>query len=519
MEWSKALATPFLLEVVIKEPKEEGNMKSQEPSQEIDYTFYEEPYEFIDDEDIEDLFDKETSNKSANLNNIFLPPNNLHHKRGKEWSKVSIHGFRELSFSFSLLNVNRILKRQGISFKDVSTTISDYGKRKPCISNVEVERVVRVYSITHDFDDDVVTSFINMWKESSINKVISYHLVKANARSKRNSSAVGTQNIMCNFNADSLREICFGVTTNNKKFNPLDDKELFIAEDWARIYWNLYMLLVFYKVCEIDQVNEGKFFQNFHNVINLCLFTGMKMFAELELKCCFGELYQELQGFKTLDNRYMHVQDIKEHQQICFTLKKSDFLTEAYRNEYGGAVYIPKHVRNIKTNKNIHIELWVNQGMTDKSVRIEVIFSGQHPIGRIYSCETNPKTVINFKNIFNYCPNTLKPVLYLFRQVLNYSKDYGIISYYTEIQKYLKQFKGKRTRNLVPKVISIVLLILKGRLNEKEFETTISKYFKQTDTVQKTEMRNMYKELKVLLKPKKVRLIDKLREELDLYVW
>lgn len=494
-------------------------MKSQEPSQKIDYTFNEEHYKFTDNEDIDDLFDEERSNKSANLNNIFLPPNNLHHKREKEWSKVSIHGFRELSFSFSLLNVNRILKGQGISFKDVLTTISNYGKRKPCICDVEVERIVRKYSITHDFDDVVVTSFINMWKESSINKVISYYIVKANARSKRNSSTVGTQNIMCNFNADSLREICFGITTNNKKFNPLDDKELFIVEDWARIYWNLYMLLVFYKVCEINQVNEGKFFQHFHNVINLCLFTGMRMFAELELKCSYGELYQELQGFKTLDNRYMHVQDIKEHQQICFTLKNSDFLTEAYRDEYGGAVYIPKHVGDIKTNKNIDIELWVKQGITDKSVRIEVIFSGQHPIGRIYSCETNPETVINFMNIFNYCPNSLKPVLYLFRQVLNYSKDYGKTSYYTEIQKYMKQFKGKRTRNLAPKVMSIVLLILEERLNEKEFEATISKYFKQTDTVQKTEMRNMYKELNTLLKPKKVRFIDKLREELDLYVW
>ena len=247
-------------------------MKSQEPSQKIDYTFNEEHYEFTDNEDIDDLFDEERSNKSANLNNIFLPPNNLHHKREKEWSKVSIHGFRELSFSFSLLNVNRILKGQGISFKDVLTTISNYGKRKPCICDVEVERIVRKYSITHDFDDVVVTSFINMWKESSINKVISYYIVKANARSKRNSSTVGTQNIMCNFNADSLREICFGITTNNKKFNPLDDKELFIVEDWARIYWNLYMLLVFYKVCEINQVNEGKFFQHFHNFTNKILF-------------------------------------------------------------------------------------------------------------------------------------------------------------------------------------------------------------------------------------------------------
>ena len=98
------------------------------------------------------------------------------------------------------------------------------------------------------------------------------------------------------------------------------------------------MLLVFYKVCGIAQANELPFFEHFHNVINLALISGMKMFVQLDLKCSYGELYQELRGFKPMNPKYMSVDDIGTHQQIYFRIKNSDFLTEAYQNDYAGAI-------------------------------------------------------------------------------------------------------------------------------------------------------------------------------------
>jgi hypothetical protein len=109
--------------------------------------------------------------------------------------------------------------------------------------------------------------------------------------------------------------------------------------------------------------------------------------------------------------------------------------------------------------------------------------------------------------------------VYLFRQILAYSKDEGRISYYTEIHNYLQQFQWKKVRNIVPKYLEIILLILYQRPNKKELEEYVNEHFSQTDKVQKAEFRKIYKELEKALQPKEVRLIDKLKEELWNIVW
>ena len=506
-------------------------MKREELCQNIDDIYYEETEEFDANDVDDDLYDAPSDifcceakdvTCEPDTNNIFLLHNNLHEKRYKKILKHTIYGFKEVSLSFSLHNINRILSVTGNAFKDVSSVIAKYGKEKPNITDEEVERIVGIYvkCLQYSGDvSDVVTCFIDMWGEGTVNDVITYYFTKANSRNKRNTSTVSVENIICSFNADSLRELYFEVTPTDKQFDPLDNRELFMVEDNARIFWNLYMLLVFYDVCGITPANECSFFEHFHNVINLAMISGMRMFVQHRLPCSYGELYQELQGVKTINGKYLAVEDISAHQQIYFKVCNSDFLTEAYKNDYSGAVYIPSHVKDVKNDKHTDIQLWVKKGATNNSVLLDVIFSGQNPIGRIYDCETDPETVINFLNIFNYCPDSLKPVMYLFKQMLNYSKDNGITSYYTEIQKYLKQFKGRKTRNLVPKLLNIILEILHSRPSEAELEATLSKYYKETDSKQKCEFRKIYNELKVLLKPKKVRILDKLRVELESYVW
>lgn len=508
-------------------------MKSKEPSQEIDDILDEETVNFDTDDTDDDLYDASDDvcieNKkvhcSSDVNNIFPLQHNLHDKCNKIVLKQPIHGFREVSLSFSLFNINKILKLTNVAFKDVSSTIAKYGNHAPIYSNVEVERIVNSYVKCLQYSVDVsyvVTSFINMYKQGKVNHVISYYFTKANYKSKLNSNIVGVENIVCNFNADSYRELCFKVTPDNKKFNPLSDMELYMVEDSARIFWNLYMLLVFYKVCGIAPYNEHSFFEHFHNVINLALIAGMRMFVQLDLKCSYGELYQELLGIKPINGKYMSVDINHEHQQIYFRITNSDFLTEAYQKEYSGAVHIPYSIlktKNLKKDQHKDIQLWVIKGTSNNSLWIEVLFSGQHPIGRIYDCETDPETVINFINIFNYCPEALRPIMYLFKQVLNYSKDFGVTSYYTEIQKYLKQFKGKRTRGIVPKVLNVIIRILHDRPNKTEFNKILKKYFKDSDTKQTCEVKKIYNELQPLLKQKKVRAIDKLRKELEDYVW
>ncbi len=124
---------------------------------------------------------------------------------------------------------------------------------------------------------------------------------------------------------DNFREICFDVSPDNMNFNPLEDKEMFIVEDYVRIYWNLYMLLVFYKICAITQDNKNSFFELFHNIIGLAMIVGMKMFVQLELAFSYGELYEEIKGFKTINSKYLFSKDLPDKQQIHFAIKKCGF--------------------------------------------------------------------------------------------------------------------------------------------------------------------------------------------------
>lgn len=278
------------------------------------------------------------------------------------------------------------------------------------------------------------------------------------------------------------------------------------------------MLLVFHKICGVVLNDESLFFEHFYSVIQLAMFTGMKMFVQFNLSRCYDELYEELRGFKTINDKYMFVDDVQDKQQLYFIMKNADFLNEAYRNEYNNPDSIPI-TNDVKADKHLDIEFCIKSGSIDNSVLFEVSVSGQNPIGRIYSCETNPDIVINMTNRYYYGLSIVQPVVYLFRQILNYSNDEGKISYYTEMHNYLNQFNGKKVRNLVPKYLEITLLILHKRPNKKELKQYINKHFAPTDKAQKAEFRRIYKELENVLQPKKVRLIDKLRKELWDIVW
>ena len=150
-------------------------MKSKEPSQEIDDILDEETVNFDTDDTDDDLYDASDDvcieNKnvhcSSDVNNIFPLQHNLHDKCNKIVLKQPIHGFREVSLSFSLFNINKILKLTNVAFKDVSSTIAKYGNHAPIYSNVEVERIVNSYVKCLQYSVDVsyvVTSFINMYK-------------------------------------------------------------------------------------------------------------------------------------------------------------------------------------------------------------------------------------------------------------------------------------------------------------------------------------------------------------------
>ncbi len=478
------------------------------------------PYKKIDDFGDSKSEGYERSDNHHNINNIFLFGNNLNHDEVILNKCNPQSSFREVSIVFSKNNVINILSIKNIIYKTVSFELAEYGKQKPVIAKEKVQRIISQYVETvgrNSFSNDVVTSFIDLYQDGFINSILSYHLKKANAKGKRNSNIVGVENIICNFNINNLREICFGIQPNDMTFNPLEDREIFIL-DYVSMYWKLYMLLVFYEICKVAQKDEVSFFKQFHRVIQLAMFTGMKMFVQFELTRHYGELYEELKGFKTKDDKYMFVEDVRDKQQLYFIMKNADFLNEAYRKEYNNPPSIPI-TKDVKTDKHLDIEFCVMKGSTDNSVLFEVVISGQNPIGRIYSCETDPEIVINMTNMNYYGLPIVQPVVYLFRQIFAYSEDEGKTSYYTEIHNYLQRFKGEKVRNLVPKYLEIILLILHERPNKEELEQYISEHFSPTDKVQRAEFRRIYKELERVLQPKKVRLIDKLKGELWDIVW
>ena len=464
----------------------------------------------------------ENTDNNSVLNNIFTKGNNLNSVYGVIKNPYSIPvSLREVSVMYSKSNISRIISVFSIAYVDVSSDIAMYGKRKPYFSNKELKRIVNAYSsVAQNLDKDAIAMFISMCREGNINSIVSYYVKKANAKSKKNSSTVGVQNINFKFNVDKFRELCGGITTGCMTFDTTEDITFFAIDNYARVFWELYMLLVFYKVCKISQENELQFFRIFCNYIRLVLIAGMKMFMYLELDCCYGELYEELKGFKPFNPNYLFVEDIPGKQQIHFYIKNSDFLTEAYRKEYDYAVAIPyKYDEPLKKDKHVDIEFCIMKGLQTNTAMIEVTISGQNPLGRIYNGETNPEAVVNFQNSYNYDYVTPNALMFLFRTVLNYSYDEGRTSYYTALHKYLEQHEGNNERNLVPKLLSVILPILHKRPNEEKLKEILNKYFKPTDKAVKAEYRKLFEKLNKVLKQKEIRAVDRFREEINDYVW
>lgn len=468
----------------------------------------------------------ENTDNTSVLNNIFTKGNNLNQMYGVIKNHISIPtSLREVSVMYSEENICSILRIFSIAYVDVSSDIAMYGKRKPSFRKGEIERIVSSYSsVAQSLDKDAIARFISMCKEGTINSVVAYYVKKANARSKRSSDAVGKQNINFKFNVDKFRELHSGITPDDMTFDRTGDETYLAIDNYARVFWELYMLFVFYKVCKISQENESSFFNIFNHYIRLVLIAGMKMFMQLDLDCCYGELYEELKGFKPFNPNYLFVEDIPDKQQIHFYIKNSDFLTEAYRKEYDYAVAIPyKYDEPLKKDKHVDIEFCIMRGFSNTSAMIEVTISGQNPLGRIYNGETNPEAVVNFQNSYNYDFVTPNALMFLLRTVLNYSKDEGRTSYYTELFNFLKQYEGSNKHNIVPKLLSVILPILHQRPNEEELEKVLKeildKYFKPTDKAHKAEYRKLYEKLSEVLKPKKIRVIDRFIKEIEKYVW
>lgn len=487
-------------------------------------------------EDIESLFEDGSNFANAsNINNIFLNGSNSNLDMVITNGTNFPNAFLSVSLVFSKNNISRILRVFNIeASKTVLSEISKYGRYNPIVNVNELERIINRYieivsklnTCTLSYDNCAVASFIKLCKEGKVNKVVTYYLKKANAKSKRNSSTVGVENIMCNINVAKLREYCFGITPDCISFNPHDDKELEIL-DYAKMCWELRMLLVFYKICNISTENEVLFFRIFQPIISLAIFAGMEMFAELKLSRLYNELYEELKGFVPFNQKYLLVNDIEDKRIIKFKIKNSHFLNEAYQKEYNYPNSIPT-IRDTKDDKAREAELSILQGSKDDSVRLELCLSGQVPISRIYGNfalkkDVNGKRIekvenINFLNMYYFGLSTDKPILYLFKQILNYSKDLNIKSHHTNVKRYLEQFANKANRNIIPRYLAPLLLLLLEKPCDGELNSWINKYFKSTAKQQKAEFRKIFNDLAKLLQEEN-RLVNGLRKELDRYVW
>ena len=114
--------------------------------------------------------------------------------------------------------------------------------------------------------------------------------------------------------------------------------------------------------------------------------------------------------------------------------------------------------------------------------------------------------------------STDKPMLYLFKQILNYSNDFNIKSHYTKVKRYLEQFANKTNRNIIPRYLAPLLLLLLEKPCDDELNSWINKYFKETAKQQRAKFRKIFNDLAKLLQEEN-RLVNGLRKELDRYVW
>ena len=87
-----------------------------------------------------------------------------------------------------------------------------------------------------------------------------------------------------------------------------------------------------------------------------------------------------------------------------------------------------------------------------------------------------------------------------------------------KVKRYLDKFANKANRNIIPRYLAPLLLLLLEKPCDDELNSWINKYFKETAKQQRAKFRKIFNDLAKLLQEEN-RLVNGLRKELDRYVW
>ena len=331
-------------------------------------------------------------------------------------------------------------------------------------------------------------------------------------------------------------------------------------------YRHYFMLIFILYVIENSDIEQSKleedFYQKlfpiFNNNINSTVLTGIEAFTEFDLGFPYIALYDELLTL-TPESRYNFAFTVTpENLSIIYKIKEYSIITRkfakylgyaptdedigrvirtykgAYRLKYSDVIHI---YANKELDTATHSELRIIQGSIPNRMKVFIRLSGQRIINRLFSIKGDVnKNIKTFKlQEYSYMSDNFTAfTLLIFLNCTSESKNnfkdvipsklslyiWFTLSYIKQRNKELLQRMSKsKPRDIIPITATIIML---SKLPANEIKTYINNNFKDTDTKQKTLIRQSITKIKQLQKKEKIQepYITRLVKEIKhVYKW
>lgn len=456
--------------------------------------------------------------------------NNLLNDFNKDYNYVS--WFNNISSCLKKDKLEDIFKKS-LNKQDCSNCIRLFRDELRNISNYRIddiefyENIVRDYAYIWCGTPEIANNFMSAVTDNTFYKYFKVKYI-GHKHIKGQEGYKSPNNLIFDFDFDSFNKLT-GIIEDMYKYETA--------------YRHYFMLVYILNIMQESGINLNELEQDFYrklfptlsNNINSTVVTGMEAFTEFDLGYPYVLLFDELQKLTPESKHKFSYTITPENLSITYKIKEYSIVTRKFAKYLGNAPteddigkvikcalrpkgnYKLKYSDVILINRNkeldtaTHSELRIVKGSTLNRMKVFIRLSGQRIINRLLSVNGDVRRNMKTHKLQEYTymsDNFVAFTLWIFLNSTAESKNHfkdvklsRLLPHILFIHEYVEQKQreifaraSKGTpRDIIPNTATVIML---SKLPKIERDVFIKNYFKDTDTKQKTFIRQGIEKIK-----------------------